>query len=123
MKLLPLGGTHANSRLSTSLPGHGKGKTTAALGLALRARVTNEKRHYTVHERPALRRVDAVKRLDGLITSNSTEARRSAGPTMENAEEHRRYARRASNVRGRCCYGGSYPLVVLDEIVQRTFSR
>ncbi len=98
--------------------GHGKGKTTAALGLALRAAGHGMRsiviqfmkgQHYG--------ELDAVKRLDGLITIEQHGSAAFCRPDDENSEEHRRYARRALERSREVLYGGSYPLVVLDEIV------
>lgn len=98
--------------------GHGKGKTTAALGLALRAAGHGMKsvviqfmkgQHYG--------ELDAVKTFDGLITIEQHGSAAFCRPDDENAEEHRRYANRALERSREVLYGGSYPLVVLDEIV------
>ena len=98
--------------------GHGKGKTTAALGLALRAAGHGMKsviiqfmkgQHYG--------ELDAVKKFDGLITIEQHGSTAFCRPDDENAEEHRRYATRALERSREVLYGGTYPLVVLDEIV------
>ncbi len=98
--------------------GHGKGKTTAALGLALRAAGHGMKsifiqfmkgQHYG--------ELDAARRLDGLITIEQHGSAQFCRPDDDNAEEHRRYARGALERSREVLYGGAYPLVVLDEIV------
>ncbi len=98
--------------------GHGKGKTTAALGLALRAAGHGMRsiiiqfmkgQHYG--------ELNAAKMLDGLITIEQHGSAAFCRPDGENAEEHRRFAREALDRSREALYGGSYPLVVLDEIV------
>ncbi len=98
--------------------GHGKGKTTAALGLALRAAGHGMRsiviqfmkgQHYG--------ELDAVKKLDGLITIEQHGSAAFCKPDDENIEEHHRYAREALERSRDTLYGGTYPIVILDEIV------
>ncbi|MCU0844958.1 MAG: cob(I)yrinic acid a,c-diamide adenosyltransferase [Spirochaetes bacterium] len=98
--------------------GHGKGKTTAALGLALRAAGHGMRsiiiqfmkgQHYG--------ELDAVKRLDGLITIEQHGSAAFCMPDDNNVTEHQRLAREALEHAREVLYGGVYPLVVLDEIV------
>ncbi len=98
--------------------GHGKGKTTAALGLALRAAGHGMRsiiiqfmkgQHYG--------ELDAVKRLDGLITIEQHGSAAFCMPDDNNVIEHQRLAREALEHTREVLYGGVYPLVVLDEIV------
>lgn len=98
--------------------GHGKGKTTAALGLALRAAGHGMKSIIIQFMKgQQYGELDAVKRFDGLITIEQHGSAEFCRPDDENAEEHRRYANQAIERSREVLYGGSYPLVVLDEIV------
>ncbi|WP_448872546.1 cob(I)yrinic acid a,c-diamide adenosyltransferase [Desulfobulbus propionicus] len=95
--------------------GNGKGKTTAALGMAVRAaghglrvcfiQFIKGSRHYG--------ELDAVKRFDGLIDLHVM----GKGFTWksENLEEDTRMARRAWDFACETIASGKYPLVVLDE--------
>ncbi len=98
--------------------GHGKGKTTAALGLALRAAGHGMRsiiiqfmkgQHYG--------ELDAVKMLDGLITIEQHGSAAFCRPDGENIQEHHRHARDAIARAREVLYGGEYPVVILDEIV------
>jgi cob(I)alamin adenosyltransferase len=98
--------------------GHGKGKTTAALGLALRAAGHGMRsiviqfmkgQHYG--------ELDAVKRLDGLVTIEQHGSAAFCRPDDENIQEHHRFAREAMERSREVLYGGTYPIVILDEIV------
>lgn len=101
--------------------GNGKGKTTAALGLALRAAGAGlqtfiiqfmKGQHYS--------ELESVKKLGGFITIEQYGSERFCAPdpaSLKEIEEHFRLAReglaRARNV----LTDGKYAIVVLDEIV------
>ncbi|HSV97819.1 MAG TPA: cob(I)yrinic acid a,c-diamide adenosyltransferase [Spirochaetota bacterium] len=98
--------------------GHGKGKTTAALGLALRAAGHGMRsiviqfmkgQHYG--------ELDAVKKLDGLITIEQHGSAAFCRPDDGSIEEHHRHAREAIERAREVLYGGAYPVVILDEVV------
>ncbi len=98
--------------------GNGKGKTTAALGLALRAAGAGLRtlivqfmkgQHYG--------ELDAVKGLGELIVIEQYGSTRFCMPDGKNFEEHYRYARQAVERARRALIDNSYSILILDEIV------
>jgi cob(I)alamin adenosyltransferase len=97
--------------------GDGKGKTTAALGLALRAAGAGLKtifiqfmkgQHYS--------ELDSVKMLGGMLTMEQYGSPEFCRPDSENIREHYEMARRGI-IRSKEVMDGSRDIVVLDEIV------
>jgi cob(I)alamin adenosyltransferase len=102
--------------------GNGKGKTTAALGLALRMAGSGGRtrmiqfmkgRHYS--------ELDAVKRLQGLIEIEQYGLPDLCVPEAENLPVHREAARRGLIRAAETVADPSLTLVVLDEIVTAVF--
>lgn len=98
--------------------GNGKGKTTAALGLALRMAGSGGRslivqfmkgRHYS--------ELDAVKRLDGLIRIEQYGSPDFCEPRPEETAVHREFAQRGLARAREAVADASLALVVLDEIV------
>ena len=98
--------------------GNGKGKTTAALGLALRAAGAGLRtivvqfmkgQHYS--------ELDSVKKLGGMITIEQYGSARFCRPDDENFGEHLDFARRGLARSREVLSGNGYDIVVLDEIV------
>ena len=102
--------------------GNGKGKTTAALGLALRVAGSGGRtrmiqfmkgRHYS--------ELDAVKRLQGLIEIEQYGSPDLCLPRAGNLGVHREAARRGMARAGETVADASLSLVVLDEIVTAVY--
>ncbi len=98
--------------------GNGKGKTTAALGLALRAAGAGLRtmivqfmkgQHYG--------ELDAVKKLGDLILIEQFGSPRFCMPDGKNFEEHYRFARKALERSRTALADHSREILVLDEIV------
>ena len=102
--------------------GNGKGKTTAALGLALRVAGSGGRtrmiqfmkgRHYS--------ELDAVKRLQGLIEIEQYGSTELCVPEAGNLAVHRDAARRGLVRAGEAVVDASVKLVILDEIVTAVY--
>ncbi len=98
--------------------GHGKGKTTAALGLALRAAGSGiktlmiqfmKKQHYG--------ELEAVKRFDGLIVIEQYGSVEFCRIDDEHIMEHIELARTGLTRAQEVLLDNSRPIVILDEIV------
>ena len=98
--------------------GNGKGKTTAALGLALR--MAGSGRHSLIIQfmkgRP-YSELEAVKRLNGLIRIEQYGSPDFCVPEAGNLAVHREFARRGLARAREAVADSSLALVVLDEIV------
>lgn len=101
--------------------GDGKGKTTASLGLALRASGAGLKtiviqfmkgQHYS--------ELDAVKRLDGHIKIEQYGSKKFCKPGDKDFDEHYRLGRNAVKRAYEVLSGEEYSIVILDEIVTST---
>ena len=98
--------------------GNGKGKTTASLGLALRAAGTGLKtiiiqfmkgQHYS--------ELESVKKLDGLITIEQYGSKKFCMPDKKNFDDHYYYARKGFTRALDVIEDDQYSIVILDEIV------
>lgn len=98
--------------------GNGKGKTTAAFGLALRAAGAGLKsiiiqfmkgQHYS--------EIDAVKMLDGIIKVEQYGSKQFCMPDGENFQEHHDLAQKGYNRAKEVLKDNRHSLVILDEIV------
>ena len=98
--------------------GDGKGKTTASLGLALRATGSGLKtmiiqfmkgQHYS--------ELDAVKKLNGLITIEQYGSKKFCRPDDENFQEHYDLARKGLKRAYEVMEDEETSIVILDEIV------
>jgi cob(I)alamin adenosyltransferase len=98
--------------------GNGKGKTTAALGLALRAAGAGLRtiiiqfmkgQHYS--------ELDAVKLLNDMIKIEQYGSPEFCGPDEESIEEHHRLARNAIARSREAIVDDNFDIVILDEIV------
>lgn len=98
--------------------GDGKGKTTAALGLALRAAGAGLKtimiqfmkgQHY--------RELDSVKKLDGMIIIEQYGSKKFCMPDNENFEEHYNICRKGITRTLEVIEDENFSIVILDEIV------
>jgi len=100
------------------ITGNGKGKTTAALGLAFRA-AGAELRTIIVQFMKGQRysELDSVRHFGGLVVIEQYGSTTFCRPDDESIEEHYRLARKALARAKEVLADGSYSLVILDEIV------
>ena len=98
--------------------GNGKGKTTAALGLAMRAAGAGLKSIILQFMKgQQYGELDAATRFDGLITIEQYGSDRFCTPDSGNREEHYRRSREGiARSRAVLC-NEAIPIVILDEIV------
>jgi cob(I)alamin adenosyltransferase len=98
--------------------GNGKGKTSAALGLAFRAAGSGLK-SMIIQFMKGLHsgEIDAAARMGGLITVERCGSERFCRPDDGSFEEHKEHAMRGYALAREALAGGTYPIVVLDEIV------
>ncbi len=98
--------------------GDGKGKTTAALGLALRAAGAGLKtmviqfmkgQHYS--------ELDAVKKLNGLISIEQYGSKKFCKPDGENFDEHYNFTRKGLARAHEAIADDEFSIVIFDEIV------
>ncbi len=98
--------------------GDGKGKTTASLGLSLRASGADLKtiiiqfmkgQHYS--------ELDAVKRLDGLVTIEQYGSKKFCKPGDKDFQEHYDLARNAVARAHEVISSDEFSIIILDEIV------
>ncbi len=98
--------------------GNGKGKTTASLGLTLRAAGAGLKsmviqfmkgQHYS--------ELDAVSLLDGYLTIEQYGSGKFCRADEENFNEHLEFAKKGYGRAEEVLKGGKFKIVVLDEIV------
>ena len=98
--------------------GDGKGKTTASLGLSLRASGADLKtiiiqfmkgQHYS--------ELDAVKRLDGLVTIEQYGSKKFCKPGDKDFQEHYDLARKAVARAHEVILSEEFSIIILDEIV------
>ena len=98
--------------------GNGKGKTTAALGLALRAAGAGMKsiviqfmkgQHYN--------ELESVKRLDGLIIIEQYGSEDFCNVDDKNLSQHYNLARNGYNRAMEVISNNRFPIVILDEII------
>ncbi len=98
--------------------GNGKGKTTAALGLALRASGAGlstlilqfmKGQHYS--------EIDAVKQFSPLITIEQYGSREFCRPDDENLPHHIELAQKGYSRARQSIADGNHALIILDEIV------
>jgi cob(I)alamin adenosyltransferase len=98
--------------------GNGKGKTSAALGLALRAAGSGI-RSIVIQFMKGLPtgEQEAVMKLDGLITIEQYGSTSFCTMDDESAEEHREYVRLGYERAAGVLKSGEYRIVILDELV------
>ncbi|MEW6079667.1 MAG: cob(I)yrinic acid a,c-diamide adenosyltransferase [Thermodesulfobacteriota bacterium] len=102
--------------------GNGKGKTTAALGLALRMAGAGRRSLIIqfMKGRP-YSELEAVKRLNGLIRIEQYGSPDLCVPEAGNLAVHREFARRGLARSREAVIDDAYSLVVLDEIVTAVY--
>lgn len=112
----------ANSGYVHLYTGNGKGKTTAALGLALRMAGSGGKTLIIqfMKGRP-YSELEAVGRLDGLIRIEQYGSPDFCVPDAENLPVHREFAQRGLARAREAVSDASLALVVLDEIVTAVY--
>ncbi|HOS41542.1 MAG TPA: cob(I)yrinic acid a,c-diamide adenosyltransferase [Spirochaetota bacterium] len=97
--------------------GHGKGKTTAALGLALRAAGAGLKTIVIQFMKgQSYSELEAVKALGGAIVIEQYGSPLFCRPDDVNIDEHVALANQALTRSGEVLTGGDYDIVILDEI-------
>ena len=98
--------------------GNGKGKTTAALGLALRASGAGLKTLFIQFMKgQTYSELDAVKKLKGLITIEQYGSGKFCKPGGKDFEEHYSLAQKGLNRAAEVLKTGEYSIIVLDEII------
>ena len=101
--------------------GNGKGKTTAALGLALRASGAGLKSIIIQFMKgQPYSELEAVKKLGGLITMEQHGSAKFCRPEQEDFHEHYALARQGLLRAEAVLRDESYSLVILDEIITAT---
>jgi cob(I)alamin adenosyltransferase len=101
--------------------GNGKGKTSAALGLAFRAAGSGLKTLMVQFMKGQHSgEIDAAEKLGGLVTIEQYGSDRFCRPDDGSLEEHRTFARRGYERAREAIPGGAFPIVILDEIVTAT---
>jgi cob(I)alamin adenosyltransferase len=98
--------------------GNGKGKTSAALGLALRAAGSGI-RSIIIQFMKGMGsgEIDAARMLNGLISIEQYGSERFCKPGDDSFEEHRKFVRRGYDRAREVLAGGEYSIVILDEII------
>ncbi|OHD63505.1 MAG: hypothetical protein A2176_11355 [Spirochaetes bacterium RBG_13_51_14] len=98
--------------------GNGKGKTSAALGLAFRA-AGSGLRSIIIQFMKGLPsgEIDAAEKMGGLIAIERYGSTRFCRPDDGSMDEHREHARRGYGRAREVLTGGGYPVVILDEII------
>ena len=101
--------------------GNGKGKTTAALGLVLRAAGVSMK-SLIIQFMKGLptSAMESVKKLGGLVHIEQYGSRDFCRPDDDTFEEHRELAARGVDRAREAIKGSEYDLIVLDEIITAT---
>ncbi len=98
--------------------GHGKGKTTAALGLAMRAAGSGLRTHFIQFMKGQhYGELDAAKMLGGLVTIEQHGSAEFCVTEGEDAKEHYLHARSAVARSREALTYSSIDILVLDEIV------
>ncbi|MDY6967318.1 MAG: cob(I)yrinic acid a,c-diamide adenosyltransferase [Spirochaetota bacterium] len=98
--------------------GNGKGKTTAALGLALRAAGTGMKTMIIQFMKGQFySELDAVKKLDGMIEIEQYGSTKFCMPDHENFDEHYTICRKGYTRAEEVIINNQHSVVILDEIV------
>jgi cob(I)alamin adenosyltransferase len=98
--------------------GNGKGKTSAALGLAFRAAgsgLTTMVIQFMKGQGSG--EIDACKKMDGLITIEQYGSDRFCKPDDGSIDEHRSFTRRGYERTRAVMAGAGYSIVILDEII------
>ncbi|TAL39320.1 MAG: cob(I)yrinic acid a,c-diamide adenosyltransferase [Spirochaetes bacterium] len=98
--------------------GHGKGKTTAALGLAMRAAGSGLRTHFIQFMKGQhYGELDAAKMLGGLVTIEQHGSAEFCVTEGQDAKEHYLHARNAIARAREAIHYGTIDILVLDEIV------